>query len=478
MQTRTALAILLVLYVVWGFIFAQKAPYRQPGILIYQSNTLVPDIGTPDERQHANYLAQVMSGKGFPVLKPGSADLEENYQAHQPPLYYILAAGWSKIVGADPTSPETGRRVRYFNVLIGVVTLLGVYFSALWGLRDEKVALAAVAVTGLMPMFIALNAAITNDSLLYCVCAWTTAFCARSINDGWTLRSASLCGLIVGLGLLTKTLAVALVATVFFALIFTVLLSKKRPPLMSWALALVLPFIVGMPWMIRNVTLYGDPFAINAFQEAFVNSPRPQDVTLPSLALVDSTYNAAFAKAIEADPNTPTRELVDKVYSEVGMTPVAHSKYWTEWVAWWAGRSYIGVLGYMDIFILEKRGAMGASKVFYGSAIGLLVILVFGWALSLKNVTDLAIKTMHATNVALALVVFAMFVKFNLVYFQGQARYLYPAVSATSAALGVGACYWLKGSKDKAWIVLAIVMLLFDWLALQAMSTGFPLRLK
>lgn len=476
MRRRIALIVLLLVYVVWGIAFATKAPYRKPGILVYQANTRIPDIGAPDELQHANYLDHVMSGKGFPVLQPGSPDLELNYQSHQPPLYYILAAGWAKAVGAEPTE-ETGLRVRYFNVLIGLGTLLGVYFSVLWGLKNENVALAAVAVTGLMPMFVALNSAITNDSLLYCVGAWTMALCARAIHAGWPIKSAVGCGLVLGVGLLTKTLALAYVAAVFFALVSSWVVARSRPPLVSWAVALALPFVIGSPWMLRNQNLYGDPFAIQAFQEAFVRSPRPQDVALPAMAFTDDAYAQAFDKAIAENPDLEARKYVDIVYEELGMSPTASYRYWTSWVGWWVGRSYVGVLGYMDIFILERRGAMGTSNVFYIGWIAILFALILGWAYSLKNVTEPTVRAVHAANVALGVVVFAMFVKFNMVYFQGQARYLYPAVSATSAALGTGVSFWLKNRSDLAWIALAIPLVITDFLAYQAMAVGFPARL-
>ncbi|HXH61746.1 MAG TPA: glycosyltransferase family 39 protein, partial [Fimbriimonadaceae bacterium] len=257
MRPRTVLAILILAFVGLGLTYASITPYRQPGRLVHQAGALVPDIGAPDERQHANYVAHVLAGKGFPVLKPGSPDLIETYQSHQPPLYYVLASGWAKLTGADPQNPRSGSRIRWLSVLIGAGTLLGVYAAAKWGTGREEVALAAVAIAGLMPMFVALNSAVTNDPLAYFVCAWTFALCAKGLRGGWDWRLGALVGALVGVGLLTKTTCLALVPTAIAALVAAKVWTSQRPCLRTWLLVALLPFVVASPWMVRNTNLYG-----------------------------------------------------------------------------------------------------------------------------------------------------------------------------------------------------------------------------
>ncbi|MCH7945524.1 MAG: glycosyltransferase family 39 protein, partial [Armatimonadetes bacterium] len=335
MRPAYALAALLAIFAVWCVAFSLKTPYRQPGVLIHQNRAAAPDIGAPDERQHANYVRHLLDGKGFPVLEPGSPDLGETYQSHQPPLYYVLAAGWAKITASDPTDDESGRRLRWLSTLIGLGTLLGIFFAARWGLQSDAVGLAAVAFAGLMPMFIALHSAVSNDPLLFLICSWTVALAAKGIRQGWDFKLALICGAVAGLGLLTKTTALALIPTLAAALAATRFWGNGRPSVGVWAVCLGLPILIGLPWMVRNQSLYGDPFAVSAFNEAFVGSPRPQTVVIPARVDWDPVYNDAAFKIAEANPGIGGAELIDRVYDEVGFTAAAHYDYWFNWVGWW-----------------------------------------------------------------------------------------------------------------------------------------------
>src|SRR6185295_4224512 len=127
MRDWAPLAVVAVLFVACCVAFNSVTPYRKPGFLLHQRNPTdgrpvpVPDVGAPDERQHANYVKSLLDGKGFPVLKPGDPNLYESYQAHQPPLYYALASAWCKAFGIDPTA-EGGTGLRLLNTLIGLAT--------------------------------------------------------------------------------------------------------------------------------------------------------------------------------------------------------------------------------------------------------------------------------------------------------------------------------------------------------------------
>ncbi|MES1227133.1 MAG: glycosyltransferase family 39 protein, partial [Armatimonadota bacterium] len=215
---RWPLLIILALFVGLCCTFNAVTPYRQGGILLHQRDkdgkpASPKDIGAPDERQHAHYVAHLLAGKGFPVLVPGSEDLYETYQSHQPPLYYVLEAGWCKVFNQDPTDPKSGFLPRFLNAIIGALTLWGVYCLAKWAELDETVALGATAFVGLIPMFIGLHAAVSNDPLLYCFCTWGLAYTVKALKGGGGLDLV-ICGACLGLAILTKTTGLAL-AVVF-----------------------------------------------------------------------------------------------------------------------------------------------------------------------------------------------------------------------------------------------------------------------
>lgn len=476
MRPASALFLLIAAYLALGVFYASKTPYRQAGVLRHQGGALVPDIGAPDERQHANYVAHLLEGRGFPVLEPGSPDLGETYQSHQPPLYYVLAAGWAKVTGARPEE-SSGSRIRYLNLLLGIGTLWGIFSLGRWGTRNEWLSVAAVAFAALIPMFIALHAAISNDPLLILLCTWFATLCARGVRDGWDTRTAVSCGVIGGLALLTKTTALALAPTAVFALLASVKWGEAKPKPVAWIAVLLLPLIVAGPWMARNQKLYGDPFAIKAFNAAFVGSPRPQDVVIPSRVNTDPIYNAAAERAYAALPGGSPRELIDHIYKDVGMTGGAKAEYWTDWVGWWTARSFVGVFGYMDVFLFEGMPEPQADAL-YRFVIVLLMVPLVGLAFAFRNGSWDAERAVHLTNLVLTLVVLALFVRFNLQYFQGQARYLYPAIGPLCLGLALGTSQLMRRRKELAWVVVAIGLGLVQIAAVSAVSSGFVSRVR
>lgn len=424
-----------------------STPYRTPGILLTQRGpdgqpARVPDIGAPDERQHANYIAHLLDRREFPVLVPGSADLGETYQSHQPPLYYLLAAGWSILVRADPTDPAAGVKIRLLNAFFGLATLAGIFALGRAFGRDD-VGLAASAIAGLMPMFVALHAAVSNDPLLIALCTWALAIGARALRDGWTLQRAIAFGLVAGLALLTKTSALALLPTGLLAL----LLARKWPagsrvPVL--VAVLLLPLLVAGPWLARNQRLYGDPLAMRAFNEAFVGSPKRQDIVRGL---------AAMREARGLSPAGATRE------------------YWVEWFGWWTLRSFYGAFGYMDIFwpAWLYRALALVTGVLIAAAIA-------GAIRSRDGPAEDPVWPVAAMSFGFLLVMALLYLQFNLTYFQAQARYLYPAIAPIALALAFGACFALGRFSRWAWLALGVALLVLDLYSLKYLRAEFRER--
>lgn len=388
--------------------FAWVTPYRTAGILIHQNGAFAADISAPDERQHANYVSQLVQGEGFPVFRPRSEDLYETYQSHQPPAYYVVAAGWAKATGAqDVEDRGFGFRLRALSGMLGAVAVLGVFAFVIWGFGRPIAALCAAAFAALLPMNVALSGAISNDPMLFAVCSWTLALLARSLRQGYSARSWIGIGALLGLGLLTKTSAIALFVP---ALVAAWWVSGRKVQVFALRAALVvgLALAIVAPWWLRNTQLYGDPLALKAFSEAFVGTAQA------------SVFVDAFG-----------------AYG-----------YWTQWVGWWTLRSSIGAFGYMDIFL--------PNMLYGGFAIAILLLLGKGIAGNGEPL-DPAARASVWMAVGFSAVVLLMFVRFNLQYFQGQARYLFPAMAPFAAWVGLGA-ESLLGSKRWAPFVLAAAL--------------------
>ena len=439
MRTYLFAALIALLHLILAVTYANITPYRTPGILMGSFSApgihqAVPDIGNPDERAHEAYVQSLLEGKGFPVFKAGDG---VGYENHQPPTYYLLAAGFAKLVGAsDITQPE-GSRIRWLNGLVGAGTVLGVFTCALWGFKRDDVAITATLFAALLPMLCALDGAVSNDPLLYCMMTWTLAFIIRAVTDGWTWKLAVTIGVLTGLSLLTKTTALSLFPTVFI-----VGFLGKRAPFVQVVAALGVGLLVAAPWLFRNQSLYGDPFAMSAFVGGFSN-PRPQDI-IPGL-------------------------------------PGGAFEYWTSWFGWWTTRSFFGAFGYMDIF-LNSTGVprpsprSGDTEILYRILLLAFVLLTLGWVMSLKKPVWKEHSSVHIVNGIFLALVLVLFLRFNLSYFQAQGRYVIPAIGPIACGIGVGLSFWAKDRWKVGAAALLVAMLGLNLYTINRLPGEFDLR--
>lgn len=441
MGRNATLGILFALigaHIVLAAVFASITPFRTPGALLYQRDPKtegppkVQDVGAPDERQHVNYIARLVHGGGFPVFNPHDPNLYETYQSHQPPLFYLLAAGWATVAGVDlpPAPPASegkemdqsdGVKLRALNVVIGSATVAGVFMLAFWAYRRPEVALTAAAFAALLPMNLALSGAVSNDPLLFCLCTWTLALTVRAVRDGWTNQLAAGVGLLAALAILTKTTGVALLPILLVAVLLKGVPRPNRTQILI-AVAPILLFVT--PWWVRNQQLYGDPLALRAFSEAFVGS-------------------AQASPFIQG-------------YGPAG--------YWIDWVGAWTVRSFIGIFGYMDIWLTNTGGRTGANSV-YQVAWLVLLAAAAGWVMALRKPDDAEAKRIHLLNGLFFLVVLFLFLRFNTQYFQAQARYLLPAIGPIACGVGLGL---VTLCRDRWKIALSVVVLVFGFASIFA----------
>ncbi len=366
--------------------YASVTPYRMAGEIQRRSGIeSLGDVGAPDERQHANYIRHLLTERNFPILKPNTPDLYETYQSHQPPLYYLVASPLG-----DPTQPG-GEKTRYVNVVFGLLTIAGLFFVGLHATQSTSAGVATASM-GLLPGFVMLHGAITNDPLLIALCTWTFALAVLGATTGWTVKRVVILAALVGLALLTKSSGFALVPVALLALLLGKPKADDAAPRPSIQLALgVFAVIVGvlaLPWLVRNSQLYGDPLGLTVFKQAFTGTAQAKDFI-----------------------------------AEVGAF-----KYWTEWVGWWTARSFIGIFGYMKIFLPDTVYRLALVLVL-GSAAG---------AVLLKDRTPVLAKESIWLGLSLFFVVLVLFVQFNSTYFQGQARYVYPALASVALVVGAG----------------------------------------
>jgi len=270
----------------------------------------------PDEPAHIIYVRSLAMDLRFPALTHGEEDnayvpgAARTHEAHQPPLYYAMAAVvWRACAGlpdqvvsyrdkqsGEPRSfsvPGPVRPVRLLSVLFGAVTLLFVWAMArtIFPERPEFW-LGATGLIGFTPMFTYLSGVINNDSLLALVFAAIGWQWARLLRFGAGARDAAVAGVLLGIALNVKETALAFAAVTVVVLAVAPGERPRRGRLRDTAIALGVAALLGGWWFARKWLVYGTPF-IYPFMYPLLGLP-PQERSALAAALPRQVFLFSF----------------------------------------------------------------------------------------------------------------------------------------------------------------------------------------
>lgn len=375
---------IVAVFMVFSLLFNFRTPVGRNGY-----------FHTPDEGAHIAYVRYVAEEGRLPRFEGYRG---AGYEAHQPPLYYTLAAQVWKMGKILPIPPA--RAVRMLSMLFGILIVLTVHRIARILMADSPaVALASAGVTALLPMHIAICSAVNNDSLTNLLFALVLAEFALLYSQPKPSRWLALrMGVWAGLAGLTKVTALLLIPAM---VVGWLLVPRTRHTrvwlglLVSVGLALAMMF----PWFVRNMQLYDDPLLLKAFERTFAGTARAEQFLKGGASMTEYlqlvagwTYRSFwFAYGVPETASTGLpRFLPDRVYLVLGMLHLLSLLGFA--LAWWRERE------------------MFAEGVYRWWAVaGVLMLLVTG-----------------------------AFIRFILTYFQTQGRYLYPALAPIVLAFVVG----------------------------------------
>jgi 4-amino-4-deoxy-L-arabinose transferase-like glycosyltransferase len=305
---------------------------RQPGLILAVINfclglvwmAVIQPLDAPDEPGHLQAIMQVRKqhivpeihyapgnpaaeiagplsdpetrayiGKLLPKLPVNEQYFVVPYESFQPPLYYLAAGLLSQLVPPDPqTVLYTGRLLA---VLFGAAT---VYFC--WLTTRELApqapmwAVASAGVVALLPQFCFTGAHAANDSTVTLTA--TAAFCIwiRGLRHSDFDRRLFGAGAMVGLALLAKLTAVALIPGLGLVIVFR--LFQVRPSALGVAnwlkrgLYMIAGATVGTVlvcgwWFARNLFTYGELSGTDAALRFFAARFVKADFSLPRTPL-------------------------------------------------------------------------------------------------------------------------------------------------------------------------------------------------
>ncbi len=259
----------------------------------------IPRPTPPDEGAHLAYIAYLAEQRHLPIFRSPN----DNYEAHQPPLYYLSAIPayclGIKVFSSEEQQPLI-KVIRMWSVLIAA---FGVWLMWLLGRRvfgpKSWLALAPASFMALWPGRTMIVSAITNDGLAEALCVWTFLLCLVILQEGLTHKRAAHIGIVWSLALITKSTALALGPVVGLALVMGAT-NEENKQNTSGALARQIGragLIVGLFicvvagwWFVRNQLLYGDPLAARAFHQLFKQDRATPEYFISQLGLSGSAY--------------------------------------------------------------------------------------------------------------------------------------------------------------------------------------------
>lgn len=233
----------------------------------------------PDEGAHLGIVQYLREHHSLPVFRSQT----DNYEAHQPPLYYLTclpAYAVGRLLGTSPNGLTHAGFfvVRLWSVLLAAVTVWCAWLLGrrIWG-EESLLALAPALFLALWPGRFMVLSAVTNDGLAEALCAIVFVLGVDVVRGEYNFRRNLLLGVTLALALLTKSTTLTLVLAAFLAYVmrFGSREALDRDPAAQTKLLKALLtggaclLVISGWWFVRNQVLYGDPLAARAFEELF-----------------------------------------------------------------------------------------------------------------------------------------------------------------------------------------------------------------
>jgi len=423
-RAKGALAAIVVLYAGLAVLYSYATRFRYG----------------PDEPAHFVYIQSVALDHRLPALRddnvylPGAAI---SHQRQQPPLYYTLGALVYRALGRLPAD-GIWRVLRFFSIAIGLAVL-----ALQWRLLrllfpdSEGLCLAGLAVLAFLPMFTYITSVVNNDPLAVLLFTGVVYQWCRMLAGRSSLADVALAGGLVGLAVLTKESALALVPGLLIAAAATGTATGAAPArrIGRAALALGTAGLVCGGWFLHNLSAYGSP----------------------TVYFYDRPFYTGLRDALTHPMGTSDRPGLVAV---LGLT--AERTLLFLWVPWWAtgGRipkaPYLVGLGLVSLAVLmglalgwvdRRRGRPGlTASQSHGLALMLLTVGVLAAGI-LRYVLFVDYTALQAGRYFVV-----MWPAMAVLSVSGLATLM---VTARAKAIGLAALVgvWLAGNVAVLWLV-------------------------
>ena len=296
-------------------------------------SSAIPVFEAPDEVWHYAYVRWLVQGNGLPSLDENASGA--NQEAAQPPLYYVVAALLSAPFDDSDLrdlmwhNPNFGYQAldnaldnknmlihtdaerflwrgstlaihvtRLTSLLFGILTVVAVWGIGYEVFQTRKGALLTAALIAFQPQFVFMCGVINNDSAAAALTSAALWMVARVFRRGLTMRRATVLGVLVGMAMLSKTSALALLFAIGAALCWQAWRERLSWKTLATALCLYLVLALGVGgwWYARNLWLYGDLLGVSRHFDTPWRYAQPRSLIelVPDLPLLLRSFWGAY----------------------------------------------------------------------------------------------------------------------------------------------------------------------------------------
>jgi len=296
---------------------------------------------------------------------------------------------------------------RLCSVLLGAVTVWATYQLAILLFPTQRhLAEVAAGFVAFLPEFLFLSGAVNNDNLSTVLAALLLWQLARLVVGQPRRRDYAILGLLLGLGILTKT-SLWTFAPVACGVILWRLRREGPAPVLLFGGAAVL---VAGPWLIRNMLAFGDPLGWSATR--LVTDPRIASLTAADYAGLASglfvTFWGAFGGAGHLLLPRWTLSVL-LLFSALAVAGLA-CRFWPG--LWRRG---------------DARGRRQIAFIVLAAHLATVLIALWFWSRSVLGT--------------------------------GQGRLLFPALPTLALLFVVGLTTWFPEDRRQAWMVTMLAVL-------------------
>lgn len=177
-----------------------------------------------------------------------------NYEAIQPPLYYLISAAVYRLTPGSAL--DRVYAVRILSAILASLNVLIAYrIARRISPKSRILQIGAPASFVLLQGYMFNLSQVTNDALAAPMGGLMILLMVRAIQDNFERRDAMLVGFALGLALLTKSVlwSMPFVMTIVFLRQFGL---RKAFRYLKWIAGI--SGVVFVPWLIRNLFVYGD----------------------------------------------------------------------------------------------------------------------------------------------------------------------------------------------------------------------------